>query len=102
MMLIFALVMSVAAFACLAVAMERHQETVFGASLTHAASRILRCAGWCGLLIALWLVVQARGWALGLVHYSGITSIAAGIVYGFLIVCEQRNRKPPTLRRIRD
>jgi hypothetical protein len=88
----FALVLCVAAFACLALAMERHQETVFGASLTATASRILRCAGWCVLLIALWIVVAARGWALGLVGYSGCTSLAAGIAYGVLIILERRNR----------
>lgn len=93
-MLIAALVMSVAAFACLAMAMERHQETVFGSLLAVAASRALRWAGWCGLAIVLWLVVAARGWALGLVHYSGVTSIAAGVVYGLLIVCQRHNRKP--------
>jgi hypothetical protein len=87
-------VLCVAAFACLAMAMERHQEMVLGASLTATASRILRCAGWCVLLIALWLAVAARGWALGLVCYSGFTSMAAGIVYGLLIVWDCRKRKP--------
>jgi hypothetical protein len=94
MMSAFALVLCVAAFACLAMAMERHQEAVFGALFAAAASRILRYAGCCVLLIALWIVVAARGWALGLVGYSGCTSLAAGIVYGLLIVCERRNRNP--------
>ncbi|MCX5542712.1 DUF3325 domain-containing protein [Paraburkholderia sp. CNPSo 3076] len=45
--------------------MERHQETQFGARLPAALSRVLRCAGWCALLVALWLAVAGKGWALG-------------------------------------
>ena len=87
---VFALILCVPAFACLAVAMGRHQETLFGERLPAAVSRILRCAGWCMLLVALWLALAGNGWALGLVWYSGCTSLAAGIVYGVLIVCAQR------------
>jgi hypothetical protein len=90
MMPIFALVLCVPAFACLAMAMERHQETLFGARLPAVLSCVLRGAGWCVLLVALWLAVAGKGWALGLVWYSGCTSFAAGIVYGLLIVCAKR------------
>ncbi|WP_322028360.1 DUF3325 domain-containing protein [Paraburkholderia sp. J76] len=85
-----ALLVCVPAFACLAAAMERHQEMLLGARLSAAASRVLRCAGWCALLVALWLAVAGEGWALGLVWYSGCTSLAAGVVYGLLIVYSQR------------
>ena len=101
-MLIIALVMSVAAFACLAMAMERHQETVCGAAFAVAPSRVLRWAGWCGLAIALCLVVTARGWAIGLVNYSGMTSIAAGIVYGILIIWERCYRIPEKPGRVQE
>ncbi|AJK49525.1 DUF3325 domain-containing protein [Burkholderia plantarii] len=84
------LMVCVAAFACLALAMERHQQTVFRRALAAAPARVLRVAGWGGLLAALWLVVAARGWALGLVTYGGMTSLAAGIVIGALIVRERR------------
>ncbi|WP_302058880.1 DUF3325 family protein [Paraburkholderia sp. CNPSo 3274] len=53
-------------------------------------SRVLRCAGWCELFVALWLAVAGKGWTPGLVWYSGCTSLAAGLVYGLLIVCAQR------------
>ena len=87
---VFALIVCVPAFACLAMAMERHQEALFGARLSATVSRVLRCVGWCALLIALWLAVAGKGWALGLVWYCGCTSFAAGAVYGLLIVCERR------------
>ncbi|WP_028208088.1 DUF3325 domain-containing protein [Paraburkholderia nodosa] len=90
MMPLFALILCVPAFACLATAMERHQETLFGARLPAALSRVLRGAGWCALLVALWLAVAGKGWALGLVWYDGCTSLAAGIVYGLLIVYAKR------------
>ncbi|WP_186163896.1 DUF3325 family protein [Burkholderia gladioli] len=84
------LIVCLAAFACLALAMERHQETVFGKALAAAPTRLLRWLGWLGLLAGLWLAVAARGWALGLATYSGVTSLAAGIVIGALIVRERR------------
>ncbi|ALM86206.1 DUF3325 domain-containing protein [Bordetella sp. N] len=74
------LLISLAAFACLALAMARHQEDVFGHELTPRVTRILSVAGWAGLLLALWVIVGRQGWGLGLVSYSGCTSLAAGIV----------------------
>lgn len=88
-MRLVALLLCVFAFACLAMAMARHQQTVFGRTLPGAGTRCFRGAGWVALLIALWLAVADRGWALGLVGYGGSTSVAAGIVYGALIVRER-------------
>jgi hypothetical protein len=85
------LLLCVPAFACLALAMARHQDAVFGKSLSRGASRTLRGIGWAGLLAALWPAVAARGWGLGLVYYSGCTSLAAGIVFCALIAHERRS-----------
>ena len=84
-----AFVLCVFAFACLAAAMDRHQQALFGAPLPATATRGLRGAGWGALLAALALIVADRGWALGLVDYSGSTSVAAGLVYGALILRER-------------
>jgi hypothetical protein len=83
------LLLCVGAFACLAIAMARHQETLLGRALPVSQSRCLRGAGWCALGIALALSVAGQGWGLGLVAFSGTTSVAAGIVYGALIVWER-------------
>ncbi|MBN3724985.1 DUF3325 domain-containing protein [Burkholderia sp. Ac-20379] len=80
-----------AAFACLALAMERHQDTVFGRPLAAVPTRVLRWAGWIGLLLGLWLTVAVRGWAIGLATYSGVTSLAAGVVIGVLIAIERNS-----------
>lgn len=78
------------AFCALALATERHQMALFDRHLSTRAARALRIAGWCGLALALWLAVFQWGWALGLVHYSGHTSVAAGLVHGALIAIERR------------
>ncbi|MDR5773943.1 MULTISPECIES: DUF3325 domain-containing protein [unclassified Caballeronia] len=85
-----ALLVCVVSFAFLAPAMERHQETLFGRELSRGQSRAFRTAGWCGLVLALRYLVGGEGWALGLVSFSGCTSLAAGIVYGALILLERR------------
>jgi hypothetical protein len=88
-----ALIICVLAFAFLALAMERHQDTVFGRKLPVGPSRGFRIAGWCGIVLVLRLVVGDEGWALGLVSFSGCTSLAAGIVYGVLILQERRGAR---------
>jgi len=83
------IVVSLAAFASLALAMERHQENLFRAALPAGQSRALRIAGWVLLMAALVLIVRARGWSLGLVAYSGYTSFAAGAVFLTLVAAER-------------
>ncbi|RYF62830.1 MAG: DUF3325 domain-containing protein [Comamonadaceae bacterium] len=83
-------------FAALALAMERHQEDLFGAPLSPAATRRVRAAGWALLLLALVLLVRARGWSLGLISFSGHTSFAAGVVFVAMVGLERwRLRRPP-------
>lgn len=72
-------------FAALALAMERHQEDLFGCALAARAVRCWRIAGWAALLAALACAVRGQGWSLGLVSFSGHTSLAAGIVFGALV-----------------
>jgi hypothetical protein len=81
-------------FAALALATERQQFDLFRQSLAPRATNVLRLVGWSALAVALYVIVQAQGWGLGLVSYSGHTSLAAGVVLGGLIthsrVREQR------------
>ena len=74
--------------------MERHQEALFHRQLSLRATRGLRIAGWLGLLAALAVAVRSQGWSLGLVSYSGHTSLGAGLVYGALIAFERRSAQP--------
>lgn len=81
------------AFGVLALAMERHQESVFGRLLARRSTRCLRLAGWLLLALALFVAIRGQGWGLGLVSYSGHTSLAAGLVLGVLIARERRGTR---------
>ncbi|RMX08250.1 DUF3325 domain-containing protein [Corticibacter populi] len=80
-----------AGFACLALAMDRHQSDLFGRELAPKTTRLLRMAGWLWLLAALWLAVARMGWSFGLTAYSGHTSAAAALVFiALLIWCRRQ------------
>jgi len=76
-------------FAALALAMERHQQDLFKSILVPMRTRLLRMGGWILLLLALVLLVRASGWSLGLVAYSGHTSLGAGVVFLTLVGIER-------------
>lgn len=80
----------IVAFGALALATGRQQEALFGRLLRTPTTRALRTAGWGALALALWLVAARLGWGLGLVYFSGQTSVAAGLVYLALIVRGRR------------
>jgi len=82
---------SLLGFSALALAMERHQESVFDRALPASLTRVLRNLGWAALLVALAVAVETQGWGLGLVSYSGHTSASAGLVFGLLIAWQRRS-----------
>ncbi|MFT3813033.1 MAG: DUF3325 family protein [Acidovorax sp.] len=84
--------LSLAAFAALALATHRGQGTVFRRLLAPGPTRALRATGWLALLLALAVAVRAWGWGLGLAHYSGHTSAAAGLVLLALVAWERGRR----------
>ncbi len=77
-------------FMALALASYRQQRDVFRRSLSQPATRALRLGGMAALLLALSILVAWQGWGLGLVIFSGFTSLAAGIVYTALIIFMRR------------
>lgn len=82
-----------AAFVALALGTERPQDDLFGQPLAPRATWVFRLAGWGALALALAIIVQAQGWGMGLVSYSGHTSLAAGIVLCALIVYSRTRRR---------
>ena len=78
-------VLCLAGFTSLALAMDRPQRDLIGRALPASATGALRIGGACALLVALGVLVVWRGWGLGLVMFSGHTSLAAGIVHCALI-----------------
>jgi peptidoglycan/LPS O-acetylase OafA/YrhL len=82
---LLALVLCLIGFGALACAMKRQQRDLFGKALGPARIRMLRLAGSAALLGALAVLVAQFGWGLGLVMFSGHTSLAAGVVVCVLI-----------------
>lgn len=96
---LFLFLLCIGGFACLALAMERHQEDRFGRVLAPGHTRALRIAGWLLLVGALWLAIGAMGTGFGLVAYSGHTSLAAGLVFVTLIALDRRSAARQPRRR---
>lgn len=84
--------LSLLGFAALALAMERHQDDLFGRALPRRTTLALRNAGWAALLLALVVAVRTQGWSLGLVTLSGHTSLGAGLVFVALVVRQRLAR----------
>ena len=81
---------SLLAFALLALGTRRQQQDLFGRLLAAGPTRALRAAGWLALLAALAIAVQARGWSLGLIAWCGHISPSAGLVTLALIGWQRR------------
>ena len=79
-----------AGMCALAGAAERQQPLFFGRLLSKQSTRWLQATGWVLLLLCLVAAVRGWGWGLGLVTYSGHTSLAAGLVYLGLILRARR------------
>lgn len=86
-----ALLLCLAGFAALASGVDRQQEDLFGRELSRRATVAWRAAGALLLCGGLALLVAAHGTGLGLVMYSGHTSLAAGLVY-LALTAGQRHR----------
>lgn len=80
------LALCLAGFAALACATRRQQREFFGGPLQPVATYALRAVGSCALVTALGIIVAWQGWGLGLVMFSGHTTLAAGIVFSAMIV----------------
>lgn len=83
---LLALALCLAGFIALALATRRQQRDLIGRSLSRVTTIALRMAGAGALVLALGILVAWQGWGLGLVMFSGHTSLAAGIVYATLVV----------------
>ena len=69
----------------MAFAVRRQQRDIVGRVLRSSTTSALRTAGAVALLLSLGFLVADKGWGIGLVIFSGQTSIAAAIVLCVLI-----------------
>lgn len=93
------LLLSVLAFACLALAMERHQEDLFARQLDSAATKALRSAGWILLCGSLATALRQPLWSVGLVAWFGCLSAGAGVVFAALLAAARLGAAPRPRRR---
>ena len=93
---LLAFVLCLAGFIALAFATRRQQRDIIGGPLRVTTTYILRAIGACALLFALGILVARAGWSLGLVMFSGHTSLTAAIAYCALIGLVRTHA--PTLR----
>ncbi len=87
---LLALALCLAGFAALALAMQRQQHDLLGHALTRPAIQCLRGAGVGALVLALGSLVLWQGWGMGLVMFSGHTSLAAGGVFCMRVILARR------------
>lgn len=85
-------ILALAAFACLALAMDRHQEDLFGKELAPGQTQRLRAGGWALLALSLYAGLQVQPWSLGLVAWFGHISAAAAVVVLTLVARERLRR----------
>lgn len=85
-------VLSLAAFTCLALAMERHQRDVLHRVLSVATTQQLRAIGWALLVFSTVFAMRGLGLGLGLAALSGHTSVAAGVVVLAMVAHGRWNR----------
>ncbi|WP_329834664.1 DUF3325 domain-containing protein [Stenotrophomonas geniculata] len=85
-------VLSLAAFGCLALAMERHQRDVLRRVLSAQAIQQLRAVGWALLMFSAVFAMRALGVGFGLAALSGHTSVAAGVVVLAMVAHGRLNR----------
>lgn len=74
---LMALLLSLAGFVALALAMERHHRQVWQRAPSRKQCLLLRCAGVIGLGAALAACVAHAGWATGTVIWLGLMTVAA-------------------------
>lgn len=86
---------SLLAFALLALSMDRHQQDLLGRELPASQSRMLRIGGWLALLASLVMAVAANGWSFGLVSWCGHLSLSAGVVVLAAIAWDRRKAVKP-------
>jgi hypothetical protein len=79
-MMWWCLMVSVAGFAALCMAMSRHQRDVLGRLLPIATTRWLKCGGWVALAAAWAVAAAAEGPGLGSVYWAGVLTLAALVV----------------------
>ncbi|WP_315388273.1 DUF3325 domain-containing protein [uncultured Stenotrophomonas sp.] len=78
-MTVLALLLALAGFACLSLAMDRHHRDVFGALPMARRRQLFRLGGWMALLAAVACCIVGWGVAYGVIAGCGIFAVGAAL-----------------------
>ena len=92
LLLLPALVASLAAFVLLGAQSDQHRRRWLGNAPLPSTRRIYRRAAWGALALAFALAVAARGWVYGPIWWSALVMVGAGGVFLFLNLVPPRSR----------
>lgn len=93
MMDLAALALALAGFAALALSMHKHHRDIVGTAPTFPRRLALRVAGWLLLGLSLAFCVAPFGWAIGLVHWTGLLTVAGVTIALVLAAMTTRIRR---------
>nr|WP_295107890.1 DUF3325 domain-containing protein [uncultured Caulobacter sp.] len=92
-MTLLALLLSLAGFTALALAMDRHHHTATGARPAKRRKRLLQLAGILALTLAFVVAIAAWGWAYGPIYWLGL--LTAGAAPALLALTYAPPRRKP-------
>src|SRR3546814_12711509 len=92
MIALFALMLALAGFAALAVAMHKHHRVLCGAPPSRARAIVLRVAGWVLLGLSLHACVVRSGWGIGPVLWFGLLTLS-GLAVALSLAYRQAARR---------
>lgn len=80
-------------FACLCLAMDRHQRDLLGRRLSDSASRGIRLAGFAALALGLASTIATLGWGYGAALWFGLLTLGAAPVVALLSAWSSRAKR---------
>lgn len=80
-------------FACLCLAMDRHQRDPLGRRLSDSASRTLRLTGFTVIALSLAAAIAALGWGYGTVLWFGLLTLGAAPIVATLSAWASRAKR---------
>lgn len=92
------LILSLAAFAALALSMPRYHRDLFGEPTNRSLQSTSRIAGWTLLSLSLAVCISGLGVSIGIVLWVGMLTVAALAVAAALSLMAIRRRSLPPLK----
>lgn len=76
-MMMLGVLLTYAGAVAIGLSIQRHHQEVFGKPPARALVYMLRCAGYCLLVLGAWPFVHILGRSIGIVAWAGVNSLSA-------------------------